>query len=77
LKKFNTKVSFIAQRRRYMEIKSIINVVLYALALAIGVIGAMMLNFEMGDLATNSALTILFVGMAFLAIAGLSNVDKK
>ena len=60
-----------------MEIQSIINVVLYALALAIGVIGAMMLNFEMGDLTTNSALTILFVGMAFLAIAGLSNVDKK
>jgi len=60
-----------------MGIQSIINVVLYALALAIGVIGAMMLNFEMGDLATNSALTILFVGMAFLAIAGLSNVDKK
>jgi hypothetical protein len=60
-----------------MEIQSIINVVLYAIALAIGVIGAMMLNFEMGDLSTNSALTILFVGMAFLAIAGLSNVDKK
>ena len=60
-----------------MKVESMITTILYALALAIGVIGAMLLNFEMGELTTTAALTILFVGMAFLAIAGLSSVDKK
>ena len=59
-----------------MEIEAIISTVLYALALAIGVIGAILLYLEIEGFGTNTAILILFIGMIFIAIAGLNLVDR-
>jgi hypothetical protein len=59
-----------------MKVESIIATVLIALALAIGIIGAIMFYMELEFFETNTAILLLFIGMAFLAIAGLNSVDR-
>ena len=56
------------------KVSTIINIVLYALALAIGIIGAILIYLEIFE--KESFIMILCVGVAFLAIAGLNSVDK-
>lgn len=59
-----------------MDVEAIISTVFYALALAIGIIGAILLYLEIEGFGTNTALLILFIGIVFLAIAGLTLVDR-
>jgi len=59
-----------------MKVESIITTVLTALALAIGIIGAISLYMELEFMGTNTAILILFIAVTFLAIAGLSAVDR-
>jgi hypothetical protein len=58
------------------SVTSIINIVLYALALAIGVLGIVFLYMELEFFGTNTAILILFVAVLFMAIAGLNSVDR-
>ena len=57
------------------KISSIICTVLYALALAIGVIGAILIYMEIFE--KESFILLLCISVAFLAIAGLNSVDKN
>jgi hypothetical protein len=59
------------------SISAIINTVLYALALAIGVIGAIMYYMELEFFGTNTAILMLFIAVFFVAIAGLNSVDRE
>ena len=59
-----------------MKVESIITTVLMAIALAIGVIGAISYYMELDFMGTNTAIIILFIAVAFLAIAGLSAIDR-
>jgi hypothetical protein len=56
------------------KVSTIINIVLYALALAIGIIGAILIYLEIFE--KESFIIILCMGVAFLAIAGLNSVNK-
>lgn len=56
------------------KVSTIINTVLYALALAIGVIGAILIYMDIFE--KESFILLLCIGVAFLAIAGLNSVDK-
>ena len=58
------------------SISAIINTVLYALALAIGVIGAIMYYMELEFFGTNTAILMLFIAVFFVAIAGLNSIDR-
>ena len=59
-----------------MKVESIIATVLMALALAIGVIGAISFYIELEFMTTNTSILILFIAVVFIAIAGLSAVDR-
>ena len=59
-----------------MKVESIITTVLMAIALAIGIIGAISNYMELEFMGTNTAILILFIAVAFLAIAGLSAIDR-
>lgn len=59
-----------------MEVEVIISTILWALALAIGVTGAILLYLEIEVFGTNTPILILFIGMIFIAIAGLNLVDR-
>ena len=58
------------------KVGTIISTVLYALALAIGVIGAMMYYLELEFFGTDTAILIIFVAVFFVAVAGLNSVDR-
>jgi hypothetical protein len=47
-----------------------------AIALAIGVIGAISYYMELDFMGKNTAILILFIAVIFLAISGLSSVDR-
>ena len=58
------------------KIGIIVSTVLYALALAIGVLGAIFYYLEMEFFATETALLMLFIAVFFVALAGLNQVDR-
>ena len=58
------------------KVGKIISTVLYALALAIGILGAIFYYLEMEFFETNTALLMLFIAVFFVAVAGLNSVDK-
>ena len=58
------------------KIGTIITIILYALALAIGILGAIFFYLEMEFFGTNTALLLLFIAVFFLAIAGLNSADR-
>jgi hypothetical protein len=58
------------------SVSSIINTVLYALAVAIGIIGIVMYFIELEFFNTDTAVLTLFIAVFFVAIAGLNSVDK-
>jgi len=58
------------------NVGTIISTVLYALALAIGVIGAIMYYLELEFFGTDTAILIIFVAVFFVAVAGLNSVDR-
>ena len=58
------------------SVSSIINTVLYALALAIGLLGAIMYFIELEFFNTDTAILMLFIAVFFVAIAGLNSVDR-
>lgn len=59
-----------------MKVESIITTVLIALALAIGILGAMLYYLEMEFMDSNTAILLLFIAVVFLAISGLSAIDR-
>ena len=58
------------------KIGTIISTVLYALALAIGIIGVLLYYLELEFFGTDAAILILFVAVFFVAVAGLNSVDR-
>ena len=58
------------------KVGTIISTVLYALALAIGVLGAIFYYIEMEFFGTETALLMLFIAVFFIALAGLNSVDR-
>ena len=58
------------------KVGTIISTVLYALALAIGVLGAIFCYLEMEFFGTNTALLMLFIAVFFVSVAGLNSVDR-
>ena len=58
------------------KIGTIISTVLYALAMAIGVIGAIMYYMELEFFGTDTAILLIFVAVFFVALAGLNSVDR-
>jgi len=58
------------------KVGKIISTVLYALALAIGILGAIFYYLEMEFFETNTALLMLFIAVFFVAVAGLNSVDR-
>ena len=58
------------------NVGTIISTVLYGLALAIGVIGAIMYYLELEFFGTDTAILIIFVAVFFVALAGLNSVDR-
>jgi len=58
------------------KVGTIISTVLYALALAIGILGAIFYYLEMEFFETNTALLMLFIAVFFIAVAGLNSVDR-
>lgn len=58
------------------KVGTIISTVLYALALAIGIIGAIMYYLELEFFGTNTATLMLFIAVFFVAIAGLNSIDR-
>jgi len=58
------------------KVGTIISTVLYALALAIGLLGAIFFYLEMEFFETNTALLMLFIAVFFVAVAGLNSVDR-
>ena len=58
------------------KVGTIISTVLYALALAIGVLGVIFYFLELKFFGTDTAILILFVAVFFVAVAGLNSVDR-
>jgi hypothetical protein len=58
------------------KIGTIISTVLYALALAIGIIGVLLYYLDLEFFGTDAAILLLFVGVFFVAVAGLNSVDR-
>jgi len=58
------------------KVGTIISTVLYALALAIGILGAIFYYLEMEFFATETAFLMLFIAVIFIAVAGLNSVDR-
>ena len=58
------------------KVGTIISTVLYALALAIGVLGAIMYYMELEFFGTSTAILMLFIAVFFVALAGLNQVDR-
>jgi hypothetical protein len=58
------------------SVSSIINTVLFALAVAIGIFGIIMYFIELELFNTDTAILTLFIAVFFVAIAGLNSVDK-
>ena len=58
------------------KVGTIISTVLYALAVAIGILGAIFYYLEMEFFATETALLMLFIAVFFVALAGLNLVDR-
>ena len=58
------------------SISTIINTILYALALAIGILGVILYYLELEFFGTDTAILILFVAVFFVAVAGLNSVDR-
>jgi len=58
------------------KVGTIISTVLYALALAIGILGAILFYLEMEFFGTETALLMLFIAVFFIALAGLNLVDR-
>ena len=58
------------------KVGTIISTVLYALALAIGVLGAIFFYLEMEFFGINTALLMLFIAVFFVSVAGLNSVDR-
>jgi hypothetical protein len=56
---------------------TIVSIVLYALALAIGVLGALFFYMEMEFFETETALIMLFIAIFFISLAGLNSVDRN
>jgi hypothetical protein len=66
----------IIEGERMEKIGTIVSIVLYALALAIGILGAIFFYMEMEFFGTNTALLMLFIAVFFVALAGLNQVDR-
>ena len=58
------------------KIGTIISTVLYALALAIGILGVSLYYLELEFFGTDTAILILFIAVFFVAVAGLNSVDR-
>ena len=58
------------------KVGTIISTVLYALALAIGILGAIFYYLEMEFFGTETALLMLFIAVFFVALAGMNQVDR-
>ena len=58
------------------KIGTIVSTVLYALAVAIGIMGTIFYYLEMEFFTTEIALLMLFIAVIFVAIAGLNFVDR-
>ena len=58
------------------KVGTIISTVLYALALAIGILGVILYYLELEFFGTDTAILILFVAVFFVAVAGLNLVDR-
>ena len=59
-----------------MKTEAIITTILMAIALAIGTIGAIAHYMELDFMGTNTAILLLFIAVIFLAISGLSAIDR-
>jgi len=58
------------------KVGTIISTVLYALALAIGILGVILYYLELEFFGTDTAILLLFVAVFFIAVSGLNNVDR-
>jgi hypothetical protein len=58
------------------KVGTIISIVLYALAVAIGILGTIFYYLEMEFFGTETALLMLFIAVFFVALAGLNSVDR-
>ena len=58
------------------KVGTIISTVFYALALAIGILGAIFYYLGMEFFGTETALLMLFIAVVFVALAGLNQVDR-
>ena len=58
------------------KIGTIISIVLYALALAIGILGGIFYYMELEFFGTDTALLMLFIAVFFVSLAGLNMVDR-
>ena len=58
------------------KVGTIISIVLYALALAIGILGVILYYLEMEFFGTDTAILLLFIAVFFVAVAGLNCVDR-
>jgi hypothetical protein len=58
------------------NVSTIINTILYALALAIGILGVILYYLELEFFGTDIAILIIFVAVFFVAVAGLNSVDR-
>ena len=69
-------LQMIIEGGRMEKIGTIVSIVLYALALAIGILGGIFFYMEMEFFGTNTALLMLFIAVFFVALAGLNQVDR-
>ena len=58
------------------KVGTILSTVLYALVLAIGVLGVIFYFLELEFFGTDAAILLLFVAVFFVAVAGLYSVDR-
>jgi hypothetical protein len=58
------------------SISQIMNNVLYALALALDVLGIIFFYMELKFFGKNTAIALLFIAVLFIATAGLNSIDR-
>jgi hypothetical protein len=58
------------------KVGTIISTIFYALASAIGILGAIFYYLEMEFFRTETAMLLLFIAVFFVALAGLNQVDR-
>ena len=66
---------FLKNRWKDRKVGTIISIVLYAIALAIGILGAIFYYLEMEFFVTDAAILMLFIVVFFVSLSFLNSVD--